>query len=135
MGIVTLVSGGFDSTLMSLMAHEEGATLFPLFIDYGQLGAKKEWAACQRLHEQFGLPSVTYMDLSGFGNTIPSGLTDSNLRINEDSFLRAAISFLCWQERLIPLRLGLIVSRLVYSTLPTVFFRIRPKNSCKSVNE
>ena len=35
MGIVTLVSGGFDSTLMSLMAHEEGATLFPLFIDYG----------------------------------------------------------------------------------------------------
>lgn len=87
MGIVTLVSGGFDSTLMSLMAHEEGATLFPLFIDYGQLGVHKEWAACQRLHEQFGLPPVTYMDLSGFGKTIPSGLTDSNLRINEDAFL------------------------------------------------
>ena len=87
MGIVTLVSGGFDSTLMSLMAHEEGATLFPLFIDYGQLGAHKEWTACQRLHEQFGLPTVTYMDLSGFGKTIPSGLTDSDLRINEDAFL------------------------------------------------
>ena len=87
MGIVTLVSGGFDSTLMSLMAHEEGATIFPLFIDYGQLAVRKEWSACQRLHEQFGLPSVTYMDLSGFGNTIPSGLTDSNLRINEDAFL------------------------------------------------
>ena len=87
MGIVTLVSGGFDSTLMSLMAHEEGATLFPLFIDYGQLGASKEWGACQRLHEQFGLPSVTYMGLSGFGNTVPSGLTDTSLRINEDAFL------------------------------------------------
>ena len=87
MRIVTLVSGGFDSTLMSLMAHEEGATLFPLFIDYGQLGASKEWVACQRLHEQFSLPSVTYMDLSGFGKTIPSGLTDSSLRINEDAFL------------------------------------------------
>ena len=87
MGIVTLVSGGFDSTLMSLMAHEEGATLFPLFIDYGQLGVSKEWAACQQLHEQFGLPRVTYMDLSGFGKTIPSGLTDSSLRINEDAFL------------------------------------------------
>ena len=87
MGIVTLVSGGFDSTLMSLMAHEEGATLFPLFVDYGHLGASKEWAACQRLHEQFGLPPVTYMDLSGFGKIIPSGLTDISLRINEDAFL------------------------------------------------
>ncbi len=87
MGIVTLVSGGYDSTLMSLMAHEEGTTLFPLFIDYGQLGVAKEWEACQRLHEQFGLPPVTYMDLSGFGKTIPSGLTDSTLRINEDAFL------------------------------------------------
>ncbi len=87
MGIVPLVSGGFDSTLMSLMAHEEGIALFPLFVDYGQLGASKEWAACQRLHEQFGLPKVTHMDLSGFGKTIPSGLTDPSLRINEDAFL------------------------------------------------
>lgn len=87
MGIVTLVSGGFDSTLMSLMAHEEGVAMFPLFIDYGQFGASKEWAACQQLHEQFGLPEVTHMDLSGFGKTIPSGLTDSSLRINEDAFL------------------------------------------------
>ena len=87
MGIVPLVSGGFDSTLMSLMAQEEGVALFPLFVDYGQLGASKEWAACQRLHEQFGLPKVTRMDLSGFGKTIPSGLTDPGLRINEDAFL------------------------------------------------
>ena len=87
MGIVTLVSGGIDSTLMSLMAYEVGATLFPLFIDYGQLGIDKEWEACQRLHERFNLPSVTRLDLSGFGKIIPSGLTDSNLRINEDAFL------------------------------------------------
>ena len=87
MGIVTLVSGGIDSTLMSLMAYEVDATLFPLFIDYGQLGAEKEWEACQRLHERFGLPSVTRLDLSGFGKIIPSGLTDPNLRVNEDAFL------------------------------------------------
>ena len=87
MGIVTLVSGGLDSTLMSLMAHEEGITLFPLFVDYGQLGAAKEWEACKRLHEMFNLPEVTRMDLSGFGKTIPSGITDSKLRINEDAFL------------------------------------------------
>ena len=87
MAIVTLVSGGYDSTLLSLMAHEEGIKLFPLFIDYGQLGASKEWTACQQLHQKFDLPSVTYMDLSGFGKTIPSGLTDNRLRVNEDAFL------------------------------------------------
>lgn len=87
MGIVTLVSGGFDSTLMSLMAQEEGVELFPLFVDYGQLGAVKEWEACKRLHERYSLPSVTRMDLSGFGKTIPSGITNSRLRINEDAFL------------------------------------------------
>lgn len=87
MGIVTLVSGGLDSTLMSLMAHEEGIEIFPLFLDYGQLGVAKEWDACKRLHEKHGLPSVTRMDLSGFGKTIPSGITDSRLRINEDAFL------------------------------------------------
>ena len=87
MGIVTLVSGGVDSMLMSLFAHEEGVAVFPLFIDYGQLGVSKEWEACKRLHEQFDLPEITYMDLSGFGKIIPSGITDATLRINEDAFL------------------------------------------------
>jgi 7-cyano-7-deazaguanine synthase len=86
-GIVTLVSGGIDSTLMSLMAQEEGIALFPLFVDYGQLGAAKEWEACKRLHEKHGLPGVTRMDVSGFGKTIPSGITNPHLRINEDAFL------------------------------------------------
>lgn len=87
MGIVTLVSGGFDSTLMSVMAREEGIALFPLFIDYGQLGATREWEATQRLHEMHKLPRAIRMDLSGFGKTIPSGITDPTLRINEDAFL------------------------------------------------
>ena len=87
MGIVTLVSGGIDSILMSLMAQEEEVELFPLFVDYGQLGAAKEWEACKRLHEKHGLPRVTRMDVSGFGKTIPSGITNANFRINEDAFL------------------------------------------------
>lgn len=87
MALVTLVSGGLDSTLMSLMAHEEGVALHPLFVDYGQLGATKEWEACQFLHKKHGLPKVTRMDLSGFGKTIPSGITNSTMRINEDAFL------------------------------------------------
>ena len=87
MGIVTLVSGGLDSTLMSVMAHEEGVQLFPLFVDYGQLGAAKEWQACQFLHKTHGLPAPTHMDVSGFGKTIRSGITDKEMRINEDAFL------------------------------------------------
>ncbi len=87
MGMVTLVSGGIDSALMSLMAQEEGIELFPLFVDYGQLNAAKEWETCRRLHETYGLPPVTRMDLSGFGKTIASGITDRRLRINEDAFL------------------------------------------------
>jgi 7-cyano-7-deazaguanine synthase len=58
---------------MSLMAHEEGIVLYPLFIDYGQLGAAKEWAACQLLHHNHNLPKVIRMDISGFGKTVPSG--------------------------------------------------------------
>jgi 7-cyano-7-deazaguanine synthase len=72
---------------MSLMAQEEGIQLFPLFVDYGQLGAAREWEACKRLHKKHGLPSVTRMNIPGFGKTIPSGITDPHLRINEDAFL------------------------------------------------
>ena len=87
MALVTLVSGGLDSTVMSVMAQEAGVKTFPLFIDYGQLAAGKEWEACQRVHRQFSLPSVTYMDLSGFGRAISSGITDSSWRLAEDAFL------------------------------------------------
>jgi 7-cyano-7-deazaguanine synthase len=72
---------------MSLMAHEERVALHPLFVDYGQLGAAKEWAACKLLHEKHGLPSITRLDMSGFGRTIPSGITNPEMRINEDAFL------------------------------------------------
>ena len=87
MSLVTLVSGGLDSTLMSVLAKEEGLTLLPLFIDYGQLCREREWEACVNVHAKLGLPSPAKMDLSGFGHLIPSGLTDSKLRVNEDAFL------------------------------------------------
>ena len=97
MSIVTLVSGGLDSTLMSLLAHEEGVILAPLFEDYGQLGSVREWIACRLLHERHGLPQVTKMNLSGYGKTVPSGITDTSMRINEDAFLpgRNLLLLLC----------------------------------------
>lgn len=87
MGLVTLVSGGLDSTLMSVLAQKDGVPLRPLFIDYGQLCAAREWKACKSLHALHKLPKPRRMDLSGFGRVIRSGLTDRRLRINEDAFL------------------------------------------------
>lgn len=87
MGLVVLVSGGIDSTLMMVMAAEEGIATFPLFIDYGQLGVEREWRACQAVHLKYNLPRPVRMDLSGYGKTIPSGITDPRMRINEDAFL------------------------------------------------
>jgi 7-cyano-7-deazaguanine synthase len=82
---------------MSLMAHEEGVVLAPLFIDYGQLGSAREWTACKLLHERHGLPLVTPMDVSGFGKVVPSGITNTAMRINEDAFLpgRNLLLLLC----------------------------------------
>jgi len=82
---------------MSLMAHEEGIVINPLFVDYGQLSSNREWNACEQLHERYGLPLVKRMDVSGFGRIVPSGITDPTMRINEDAFLpgRNLLLLLC----------------------------------------
>lgn len=92
--LVTLVSGGIDSTLMSILAKEQGFKLFPLFVDYGQLGAKLEWDACEYNHLKHNLPTPKKMNINGFGKAIHSGLTDKKLRIKEDAFLPGRNSLL-----------------------------------------
>jgi 7-cyano-7-deazaguanine synthase len=84
--LVNLVSGGLDSTLIGVMAREEGVKVYPLFIDYGQRAARKEWDACLWVHAQLGLPTPTRMDVSGFGQVIHSGLTSTSLDVREDAF-------------------------------------------------
>ena len=54
MSVVPLVSGGLDSTLMSVLADDEGLTQYPLFIDYGQRSAAMEWQACRKLFSKHG---------------------------------------------------------------------------------
>jgi 7-cyano-7-deazaguanine synthase len=83
---VNLVSGGLDSTLIGIMARENQFDHFPLFIDYGQRAAAKEWMTCQTVHRQLGLPEPTRMDLSGFGQVIASGLTNAGMDVKEDAF-------------------------------------------------
>jgi len=85
--LVTLVSGGVDSTLMSIIADEQGFELFPLFIDYGQIAAEPEWNACVYNHKNHALPNPRKMNLKGFGRLIHSGLTNKQMRVREDAFL------------------------------------------------
>ena len=86
MSIVTLVSGGLDSTLMACLAKGEGVRQFPLFIDYGQRARDRELAACRCAMADLGLPEPQTADLGGYGRLVRSGLTDKGLRVIEDAF-------------------------------------------------
>lgn len=87
MSAVVLVSGGIDSSLISVIMHEQGYKVFPLFVNYGQLAKERELASCREIHKKLHLPMPKVINVSGFGKTIPSGLTNSNLDVNIDAFL------------------------------------------------
>jgi 7-cyano-7-deazaguanine synthase len=72
---------------MAFLAHEEGLTQFPLFVDYGQLNKEMEQRTCLLNFRRYGLPIPKVVNLSGFGALLSSGLTDSSKRILEDAFL------------------------------------------------
>ncbi len=87
MSVVTLVSGGLDSTVMAFLAKEEGLTQFPLFIDYGQLGRERELKACHTNFQRHNLPAPKVAEIGGYGALLPSGLTDPSKHVLEDAFL------------------------------------------------
>jgi 7-cyano-7-deazaguanine synthase len=84
--MVTLASGGLDSTLIGILAKEKGIVSYPLFIDYGQRASAREWSACRTVYARLKLPKPVKMNLAGFGKVIVSGLTHSNKRVKEDAF-------------------------------------------------
>lgn len=86
MSLVNLVSGGLDSTLVGVMAREEGLHVYPLFVDYGQRAGRQEWEACQQVHKRHGLSMPARVDVSGFGRVVRSGLTSSELDVRNDAF-------------------------------------------------
>lgn len=86
MSIVTLVSGGLDSTLVAKLAQEEGLIQYPLFVDYGQRSRDRELAACSHAMHELGLPEPKVANLAGFGTLIHSGLTDPALDLVKDAF-------------------------------------------------
>lgn len=86
MRIVVLASGGVDSSIMMLLLKKEGHEILPLFIDYGQLARNKEWSACQKMCNFLELEPHR-IDISGFGKSIPSGITNDELDIETSAFL------------------------------------------------
>lgn len=87
MGIVVLLSGGMDSSLMTKMILEETQNIYPLFINYGQINFKRELQACQNLCESLSIENFKIINISDFGIKFPSGLTTSDLDVNKDAFL------------------------------------------------
>jgi len=86
MSIVSLVSGGLDSTLMAKLADEEGVHQFPLFVDYGQISRDLEFQACVNAMSDLNLPEPSVANLGGYGALIRSGLTDKSLHISDEAF-------------------------------------------------
>ena len=87
MDVVVLVSGGIDSAVVCKLIEKQGDKVLPLFIDYGQLAAEKEWVACQNIMKDCDLPIPEKIDVSGYGKMIPSGLTSPDKDIYKDAFL------------------------------------------------
>lgn len=87
MSIVTLMSGGLDSSLMSILTKETGRSQIPLFINYGQLNGEKEYASAVTHCRTHKLVEPVVIDISGYGKTITSGLTDKNKNIIAEAFL------------------------------------------------
>src|SRR3954451_23853635 len=84
--MVTLVSGGLDSTLMASLTAELGRVQHPLFIDYGQRARDRELAACRASLARLGLPEPRVAGLGGYGALIRSGLTDASLDVVDEAF-------------------------------------------------
>ncbi len=87
MSLVTLVSGGLDSTVMAVLSKKSGVQQFPLFIDYGHRACVQEWKTCQTVFRKLRLPKPVRADLSGYGALIPSGLTSRRLDVVGRAFL------------------------------------------------
>lgn len=95
--IVVLASGGLDSSLMGVMLRNRGWDVHSLFVDYGQLAAQKEWAACRQVHRSFKMRAPTRIRVPGYGRFFQSGLVHRELDVVEDAFLpgRNMLFLLC----------------------------------------
>jgi len=87
MSLVVLMSGGIDSSVAAALAVDEGIDVIPVFVNYGQRALEREHAASKSVCAKLGLEAPLVVDLSGYGAAVPSGLTRTDMDLNEDAFL------------------------------------------------
>ncbi len=68
------------------MLKEESIQTYPLFVNYGQICAQREWNACLAVHQNLKLPLPKCIDLSDYGKLIVSGLTNKEKDVKRDAF-------------------------------------------------
>jgi len=86
LSIVTLASGGLDSSIMALLIKQEGIKQYPLFLNYGQLSAENEWKSCLSFFKKHELPTPVKINISDYGRKIQTGLTNKNMDVYLDAF-------------------------------------------------
>lgn len=84
--VVVLLSGGLDSCVMLDSFVQRGWAARSLFVNYGQINLEMEKQSSQRIAKNYG-SHWECMDIHGFGQLIPSGLTNKNYDIVKNAFL------------------------------------------------
>jgi 7-cyano-7-deazaguanine synthase len=83
---VCLASGGLDSSVCLALLTQQGLNPLPIFIDYGQLNCEAEFRALIHNCSVLGVDEPIRLDLSSFGRTLSTGLTDATKHIVDDAF-------------------------------------------------
>ncbi len=83
MKVVVLSSGGLDSSLLCLLLRNRGHDIKSIFINYGQIAFERELKACQSVAHYLSIDNPIYIDLSGFGTKIKSGLTSTDIDVTD----------------------------------------------------
>jgi 7-cyano-7-deazaguanine synthase len=83
---VCLTSGGLDSVVCLHLLRKQGARTLPLFINYGQRNLKNEFNSLRYNLKSANFAKLEVIDISGFGRSIRTGLTDPKKKVYEDAF-------------------------------------------------
>ncbi len=87
MSVVSLLSGGLDSCLMTQLIKESGVKQRPFFVNYGQLNYEREYSSACLHASKLRISAPHKLDIPGYGNLITSGLTTSKKHIVDEAFL------------------------------------------------
>src|SRR5687767_6438500 len=83
---ICLASGGLDSLVCLSLMRRHSISVLPLFIDYGQRSRERELSSLQQNCLDHRFPEPHVLNVSGFGASIKTGLTDPSKPVLEEAF-------------------------------------------------